>query len=309
MKHIILDTDPGVDDALAFLLLFNSPEVEVEAVTTVVGNVSQAKGHQNAKKLLGFLERTDVPVAEGAVKPLLRESLEAEWVHGATGLGDAVLPDPGFASYQVGAVELILEKTDELGDELNLLAVGPLTNIASAFLADPELPGRIGELVIMGGAYGLTPYGVGNMSPVAEYNIWQDPEAARIVFKSGVPLVCVGLDTTTHPDYRLSMEMYTRIQERGTTRSGLVEALCRSNMDRFNGLSLHDPMAAAYVIDPSLFRTEGHVVDVETMGQLTRGMTVVYRGRRRGDRAPNAEVVVDVDAPRFLDMIMERVVG
>jgi inosine-uridine nucleoside N-ribohydrolase len=310
MKHVIIDTDPGVDDALAIMLAFSSPELRVEAVTTVPGNANQDKVHGNALKLLEFLGVRDVPVARGAEQPLLRKTSDAEDIHGKTGLGDAVLPEPRLKSDPRGAVELILEKTDELGKELTIVPIGPLTNIASAILADPRLPKRIGGLVMMGGAFNLTPYGVGNVNAVAEFNVWHDPEAARIVFNSGVPIVAAGLDVTTHPDYRLSKARFEEMIKKKTRRAKLIGDLCGSMVNRFNGFSLHDPMAMSYAADPTMFRTERHRVDVETRGELTQGMTVIDRRPFHKARAEaNVEVIVSVDAPRFLDFIVKRVLG
>ncbi|MFH2110643.1 MAG: nucleoside hydrolase [Candidatus Bathyarchaeota archaeon] len=308
VKHIILDTDPGVDDALAFMLALGSPELEVEAVTTVAGNVSHEKVHRNAMQLLEFLGRTDIPVCGGAGKPMLREMRHAEEFHGRSGLGDAVLPEPKMRSDTRNAVQVIHQKADELGRDLTLVAIGPLTNIAAAILSDPTLPRTVGGLVIMGGAFNLTPYGLGNANAVAEFNIWHDPEAARIVFNSGMPLVCAGLDTTTHPDYRMSVSMFEAIKAKKSERSRLIADLCGGLVKRFNGFSLHDPMALAYVVDPTIFRTEKYRVDVETEGELTRGMTVVDRRRyHRAQEEANAEVMVEVDAERFHGLIMGRV--
>ena len=181
MKHIILDTDPGVDDALAFLLAFNSPEIQVEAITTVAGNVNHSKGHKNAKKLLEFIGVTDVPICAGAEKPLIRKISNAEEFHGKTGLGDAKLPDSIIKTDPRNAVQIILEKANNLGKKLTLVAIGPLTNIASAILVDQRLPDKIDKLVITGGAFNITPFGLGNANAVAEFNIWYDPEAAKIV--------------------------------------------------------------------------------------------------------------------------------
>lgn len=310
MKHIILDTDPGIDDALAFLLVFNSPEVKVEAVTTVAGNVNHAKAHRNAKKLLEFIGATDVPVCAGAMKPLIRVMSHAEEFHGKTGLGDTELPEPTMETDPRNAVEMILEKADELGKKLTLVAIGPLTNIASAILADPELPRKVDKLVIMGGAFNLTPYGLGNANAVAEFNIWHDPEAAKIVFNSGLPIVAAGLDTTTHPDYRMSVEMFNKIKTKQDKRSKLVIDLCRSLVEKFNGFSLHDPQALAYVIDPTVFKTEKYKVDIEVHGELTRGMTVVERRYyRRVKEDANTEIIVEADAERFLNLIMDRITG
>jgi inosine-uridine nucleoside N-ribohydrolase len=310
MKHIILDTDPGIDDALAFILAFNSPELKVEAVTTVAGNVNHTKGHKNAKRLLEFLAVEDVPVCAGAVTPLVKKLGHAEEFHGKTGLGDSTLPEPTMKTDPRSAVDIILKKADELGKNLTLVAVGPLTNIAVAILADPMLPDKVDKLVIMGGAFNLTPYGHGNANRVAEFNIWLDPEAAKIVFNSGIPMVAAGLDTTTHPDYRMSREMFEGIVAKGNRTTDLVNDLCRSLVERFNGFSLHDPQAMAYVIDPTMFTTEKYKVDVECTGELARGMTVVERRLYRivKDEA-NVDVVVKVDADWFLGLIKERISG
>ena len=310
MKHIILDTDPGVDDALAFLLAFNSPEIKVEAITTVAGNVNHTKGHRNAKKLLEFLGETDVPVCAGAEKPLIRVMSHAEEFHGKTGLGDAELPEPKIMTDPRNAVEMIHEKAEEYGKKLVLVAIGPLTNIAAALLADPSLPEKVDKLVIMGGAYNLTPYGLGNANAVAEFNIWHDPEAARIVFNSGLPIVAAGLDTTTHPDYRMSVDMFNKINAKNDRRSKLVVDLCKSLVEKFNGFSLHDPQAIAYLIDPTMFKTEKYKVDLEVHGELTRGMTVVERRHyRRVKEETNTDIIVEIDAEWFLGLIMDRVTG
>ena len=309
MRRILLDTDPGVDDALAFLLAFASPEIKVEAVTTVDGNVDAEKGTRNARQLLEFLGVGDVPVARGASHPMLRPMGNAESFHGKTGLMDAVLPEPKIKVDKRGAARLIIEEADRLGKELTLVAIGPLTNVAAAILADPTIPERVGGLVIMGGAFGLTPYGTGNANAVAEFNVWHDPDAAKLVFDSGIPTICVGLDTTTHPDYRMSKAMYGEMVAKRSKRSELIEGLCGALVERFDGFSLHDPMAMAYVADPTMFKTERYRVEVETAGTHTIGMTVVDRRRfhRVENKEAKHEVVVEVDAPRFLKMIADRV--
>ncbi len=309
MRRILLDTDPGVDDALAFLLAFASPEIEVEAVTTVDGNVDVEKGTRNARQLLEFLGRDDVPVARGASHPMLRPMGNAESFHGKTGLMDAVLPEPKMRVDGRSAARLIVDEADRLGKELTLVAIGPLTNVAAAILADPTIPERVGGLVIMGGAFGLTPYGTGNANAVAEFNVWHDPDAAKLVFDSGMPTVCVGLDTTTHPDYRMSRAMYVEMVKSRTRKARLIEGLCGALVERFDGFSLHDPMAMAYVADPTMFRKERYRVEVETSGVHTVGMTVVDRRRfhREENRGARHEIVVEVDAGRFHRMIAERV--
>ncbi len=309
MKRIILDTDPGVDDALAFLLAFSSPEIKVEAVTTVDGNVDVEKGTQNARQLLEFLGRTDVPVARGANHPMLRSMQHAESYHGRTGLMDAILPETKMKIDKRGAAQLIIDEVGNLGKDLTIVAIGPLTNIATAVLADPTIPEKVNGLVIMGGAFGLTPYGTGNANAVAEFNIWHDPDAAKLIFDSGIPTTCIGLDTTTHPDYRMSKAMYGEIVAMETKRSKLIKGLCGTLVERFNGFSLHDPMAMAYIADPTMFKTERYRVEVETVGTHTLGMTVVDRRRfhRQENQEAKHEIIIEVNAPRFHRMIMDRV--
>lgn len=310
MKHILLDTDPGVDDALAFLLAFNSPELKVEAVTTVAGNVNHAKAHRNAKQILEFIGLTNIPVSSGAEKPLLKKISNAEEFHGKTGLGNAQLPEPMMKSDPRNAVQIIHEKAYELEKALTIVAIGPLTNIAAAIVSDPSITERIGSLVIMGGAFNLTSHGYGNTNSVAEFNIWYDPDAAKIVFNSGIPLVCAGLDTTTFPDYRMNVEMFEKIKSKKTRVSNFIVDLCENIVERFNGLSLHDPQAIAYVIDPNIFTTERHKVDVETIGELTKGMTVVERRRyQKVQENTNTDIMVKVNAKQFHRLVIERIVG
>jgi pyrimidine-specific ribonucleoside hydrolase len=310
LKHVIIDTDPGIDDALAILLAFSSPELRVEALTTVVGNVSLSKANVNALKLLEFLRRDDVPVASGADRALLRDARDASEFHGKSGLGEAMLPEPKAGISSKSAVSIILEKVEELGEELTLIAIGPLTNIAAAILVESSLVRRVGGLVMMGGAFAMTPYGHGNANAVAEFNIWHDPEAAKIVFDSGIPIRAIGLDVTTDPKNRLTKEVYDEIEGLDTRRSCLVADLSRGLVRRFNGLNLHDPLAVATVIDPSISETLKCKVEVETKGEHTRGMTVVDRRSYRRVTGPeaNVDVCVSVDSERFHGMFMDRVV-
>ena len=310
MKHVLIDTDPGVDDALALLLAFGSPELKIEGVTTVVGNVSLELANLNALKLLEFLGAVDVPVAPGAAEPLVREAVDGVGIHGETGLGEAVLPEPTLKLNGRSAVQLIVEKAEELGDRLTIIPIGPLTNIASAIQAKPGIVEEVEGLVIMGGAFNLTPYGHGNMNAVAEYNIWHDPEAAKIVFDSGIPVKAVGLDVTANPLNRLTPELFAEFESLDTARARLVADLCRNLVRRMNGLSLHDPLAVAAVVDPSLVETLRFKVEVETVGALTRGMTIVDRRRyhETSETEVNVDVCVSVDNERFLRLFMDRVV-
>jgi len=208
-------------------------------------------------------------------------------------------------------VEVILQKADELDGGLTLIPIGPLTNVAAAMLARPRIVEQLKRVVIMGGAFGLTPYGKGNVNSVAEFNIWHDPEAAQIVFDSGVPLTAVGLDVTTDPSNQMSKEMHAEIDGLGTPRARLVADLYRGGVMRRGRASLHDPIAVAAVLAPDIVEVERQRVDVECVSELSRGQTVV---KRRFHRPPepeelNVDVCVRVDGERFLGLVMDRVVG
>ena len=311
MRHVLIDTDPGVDDALALILALSSPELRVEALTTVAGNVSLEKASSNALRLIEYMGAEDVPVAVGAAKPLMRDARSATDIHGESGLGGADLPEPRWRLDPRSAVELILDKVEELGGGLTIVTIGPLTNIASAILTRPAIAEEVEGLVVMGGAFGLTPYGHGNVTPVAEFNVWHDPEAAKIVFDSGVPITAVGLDVTTSPGNRLTSTDLRRMESLSTERSRLVADLCRDLIERFNGLSLHDPLALGVAIDRSLVETKRFSVEVETMSELTRGMTVIDRRQRHQVESPkaNIDICASLDTERFKGLFMERVVG
>lgn len=310
MKRVLIDTDPGIDDALALMLAFNSRELKVEAVTTVIGNVNCELATQNTLQLLEFLGVPDVPVAPGAVKPLLREAHDSTEFHGKTGLGEAILPEPKLHPDSRSAVQLILEMGMTWEQDLTLIALGPLTNIATAILVNPQIVDKINSIVQMGGAFHLTPYGHGNMNAVAEFNIWHDPEAAKIVYDSGIPVTAVGLDVTNDPANRLSLEKFQEIELLNTRNAKLVTNLCKSWIQRFNGMSLHDPLAVAVVVDPSLMRTQKYHVEVETAGNLTRGQTVVERRpyHHTMDSEGNVDICIAVESERFLQLFTERVV-
>jgi len=311
MNRIILDTDPGIDDALAIILALNSPEIQVEAITTVAGNVSQKKAHLNALKLLEFLRIDNIPVAKGAVKPILRDVKDSEGFHGPDGLGDAVLPKPKLRSFEKSAIEIIREKADELCDELIIVAIGPLTNIASFILAYPNIAVKIRELIIMGGAFNLTPYGYGNVTPVAEFNIWIDPEAAKIVFNSSIPITAIGLDVTTNPKNGLSKELFEKIIGLGTKKSNLIFDLCKRHINRVGHFNLHDPLAVAAAVDQSIIKTDKFVVDVETVGELTRGQTIVdkrHLDHVKTSRDSNVNICIDVNSESFLKIFSDRIV-
>lgn len=306
---VILDTDPGVDDALAIMLALSSPEVDVLGVSVVSGNVSLDLGTENALKVLGLMGRTDVRVYRGADRPLVRDPVYADEVHGWTGLGQAVLPDPGTTSAGDGVAFLVETLSDRPG-EVTLIAVGPLTNLALAEQQSPGVLQKARQVIVMGGAIREP----GNVTPTAEFNFFADPEAARFVIRSGAQFVLVPLDATHQ--VMLSRELLEgQVAPRGTPKARfLMDAV--QDVLRYaeqtggrQGVYLHDPLAVGLAISPALFEVEAMRVDVETAGELTAGQVVadlreVGRDRRSGY---DVECVVGVDSDRFLRLFLERV--
>lgn len=303
---IILDCDPGHDDAIALILALASPELELKAVTTSAGNQTPEKTLRNALRILTLLQRSDIPVAGGAVKPLMRELIIADNVHGESGLDGPELPEPNFAPQQCNAVTLIAKTLRESEEPVTIVATGPLTNIALLLTSHAELQPKIARIVIMGGAAGL-----GNWTPAAEFNIYVDPEAAEIVFQSGLPMVMAGLDVTHRA--QIMSEDIERFRQLGNPVSAVVADLLDFFMEYhkqekwgFQGAPLHDPCTIAWLIKPSMFTCVERWVGVETQGKYTQGMTVVdYYGLT--NNAPNTTVMMDIDRQAFVDLLVERV--
>jgi inosine-uridine nucleoside N-ribohydrolase len=312
---LILDVDTGIDDAFALLYAIAQPSVRVIGVSSVAGNVDLTKATRNTRAVLALGLRPDIPVWSGAAAPILHAPEDASIVHGESGLGYAILPEPPAEAAQTHAIDAILRASHEHKGELVLVATGPLTNIAATLLRDGELPRRLKRFVLMGGAFREA----GNVTPAAEFNIWHDPEAARIVFRAfgaegAAPLVAVGLDVTRQT--RIVEEDLAALAKRcaGLPRAKeLMRFLDDSAryyfelMENWHGsrhLTMHDPLAIGAAIDPTLITTKQAAVDVEIFGQLTRGMTVAdWRGIWK--RSPNAEVALEVDAPRFLSLFFD----
>ena len=312
---LIIDVDTGIDDAFGLLYALAQPSIRVLGVASVAGNVDLAKATRNTRAVLALAGRADIPVWPGCAAPLLRAPEDASVIHGATGLGYAVLPEPLGDPSPTHAIDAILAAAREHAGELVLVATGPLTNIAAALLRDPELPRRLKRFVLMGGAFREP----GNVTPAAEFNIWHDPEAARIVFrafgtKGAAPLVAVGLDVT-RKTLLLEADLAALAQRcaalpRAPALLRFLEDSARyyfELMEKRYGarhLVMHDPLAIAAAIDPSLIITEPVAVDVEIAGELTSGMTLAdWRGVWK--RAPNAEVATEVDAPRFIAAFLD----
>ncbi len=304
-KPVILDVDPGIDDALAILLAVRSPELDVRAVTVVFGNVELEMGASNALKILELAGRSDIPVGRGEAAPLVGEALTAKNVHGENGIGNVTLPEPKAKLYQGGAIRLIAETLSASPEPVTLLPVGPLTNIALFLKIHPELRPKIREIVSMGGSAAAP----GTVRPTVSFNILNDPEAAAIVYRSGIPVTMVGLDVTSKTV--LTPERVSAFAQSSDPVERFVEAVVgfHRNVRGAEGVVVHDPLAVGAVIEPSFISTELLPVDVELRGELTRGQMVVDRRAdatwRRG--APRStRVALDVDAERFLAFLIER---
>ena len=299
---IVLDTDPGHDDAIAILLALASPELELLGLTTVAGNQTLDKTTANALKVLEYVERTDVPVHVGASRPLVREQWAAEFVHGRSGLDGPDLPDPQTEPVPGGAVDFLAEQL-EAHEGVVLVPVGPLTNIALLLAKYDGIEERIARIVLMGGAIAE-----GNVTPAAEFNIWADPEAAHRVFTSGVDVTMIGLDVTHKA--LLFPDVVERL--RGSGRVGKLVAELYDfyhahhvRMYGWEGSPVHDALAVAHVVRDDLVRTEWRHVQVDIGPEPGRGRTYVDLWKRT-ENEPNAHVGVDVDGSAFIEWLSER---
>jgi inosine-uridine nucleoside N-ribohydrolase len=346
--RVIIDTDPGVDDALALLLAMRSPELKIEGITAVAGNVPLTLTLPNALRMVAIAGRDDIPVAAGASSPLLRRLVTATYVHGENGLGGAVFPEPKRKPVAEPAAEFIRQIVRKYPGEVALLTIGPLTNIAAALSLDAELARVVRVLVMMGGSLSG-----GNITPAAEFNIYVDPEAARIVFQSGIPITMVGLDVTRKTS--LTDEHVRVLEAAQNPVSQAAATIARNTLNRnrergfLAGPNMHDSLAVAGFIDPSILQFQDYYVDVETAGELTAGETLGY-GPNAGDLrrrpgmelgkekdaaaihlpirgsaptlagtgtspvlreafAPNTDVAVGVDSKRFFDVLIGRLSG
>ncbi|MFB5185584.1 pyrimidine-specific ribonucleoside hydrolase RihA [Yersinia intermedia] len=305
-RSIIIDCDPGHDDAIALILALASPELNVAAVTTCAGNQTPDKTLRNALRILTLLKRQDIPVAGGALKPLLRELIIADNVHGESGLDGPSLPDPDFAPQADNAVELMARILRTSPHPVTIVATGPLTNVALLLAGHGALAAKIERIVIMGGAVML-----GNWTAAAEFNIFVDPEAADRVFKSGIPITMAGLDVTHQA--QVMDEDIDRIRQLNNPVADVVAGLLdffmlyhRQKRWGFQGAPLHDPCTIAWLLAPELFTSIERWVGIETRGEYTQGMTVVDYYQLT-DNVPNAEVLMGIDRKGFIDLLVERV--
>lgn len=306
-KKIIIDTDPGQDDAVAILLALASPEdVDVLGIVAVAGNVGLAQNARNALKVVELSGHTDVPVHAGAARPIRRALVTAEHVHGQTGLDGPDLPEPQIELRERHGVDFIIDTLRaEPSNTVSLATLGPLTNIALAMIKAPDITERIAQIVMMGGAY----FEVGNITPTAEFNIYVDPEAADVVLRSGVPITMAPLDATH--EALTTHERLDRFRALGNdTGRAVADMLAfseRFDLEKYgeSGAPLHDPCVLAYLIDPDLFEGRKINVSIETAGTFTTGMTVVDYWRIT-DRPRNVNYLRHVDASGFYELLFER---
>ena len=322
-RRIIIDTDPGVDDALAIFLALKSPEVKVEAITPVAGNVPLELTLPNTLRLLEIAGRADIPVAAGASRPLRRRLVTAAYVHGNNGLAGVEFPEPKTKPVAESAPQLIRRIIRQSPGEVSIIAIGPLTNLALAFRDDPQLPSLVRSVTIMGGSLSG-----GNITPAAEFNSYVDPEAAQAVYRSGAPITMIGLDVTRKA--ALSEEQVRILESAGNPAGRAAGRIMRATLEQVrltgaNGgrLLAHDSMAVASFIDPSFVTRQDVHIEIETEGELTAGETVGYRKSPMRRSAPlldasgaaadvpfqpNAQAAVDVDGDRFLSFLIGRLV-
>ena len=305
---IIIDCDPGHDDAIALLWALASPALEVKAVTTVAGNQSIEKVTDNAIKVLTKARVYDIPVGQGYSRPLIGELNDGELIHGETGLDGPQLPEKAFEKSELNSVELMIKTIEEAEEKITIVALGPLSNVARLLIIRPDLKERIQQISLMGGGT------YGNWTPAAEYNIWVDPEAAKIVFDSGLPIIMAGLDVTQKA--YVTDEENERLKTQGNEVSVFVSELIEFyrqyhyEVEGFPGCTLHDPCAVAALVHPEIFVAEQCHVDIELSGKLTRGMTVIDRigylekiFKEKEER--QVKVLFDVDREKFVEYFLE----
>ena len=319
MQRILLDTDTGVDDALAIILALNSPELKVEAITSVSGNIHVDLCTRNLLMTLEAMELSEYPVcAKGESQPLIKPLVTAAHVHGSDGLGDVtrllttdgsrLYPDSEPRLAAISAVDLIIDLVGQYPDELTLVPVGPLTNIAKAMIKHPARMRRIHEIVLMGGAFET----YGNVTTTAEFNIFADPHAAQLVLDFGVPVTVVPLDVT-HQVILTGKRLDAEIGERVDRLSQFLRDVTRATMEYhqshegFYGTYIHDALPVGLLTHPEFFETVEAFVQVETSSDLTQGMTVADLRQERSRPKPNARVCVGVNAETFLQHFFDRI--
>ncbi len=304
--RIIIDTDPGVDDALTFLLALASPEIQLEALTTVQGNVTIEKATRNALSVLELAKASHIPVVQGCSHPLIKTPHNSgEAVHGTSGIGEAVLPEPKLKPLAGHAIDYLIERVLAEPNTLSIFPIGPLTNIALAIRKEPRFAKAVKELVIMGGAIRAG----GNITPLAEFNINEDPHAAHVVFNSGIPITLIPLDAT----YKclLTADDVERLNKIDSPIARFVRDATATYMDfylkyeGFKGCALHDPLTLAVILAPEIFSFEDHYVDVDISGGVSTGKTFADF-MKVAKKPANIKVALDVRGRDFVELFIER---
>jgi purine nucleosidase/pyrimidine-specific ribonucleoside hydrolase len=313
MRRILIDCDPGIDDSLALIFALKSPELNVEAITAVTGNLQSDRTSTNARKILELIGRTDVPVSQGSMLPLSGEYPHDPFSHGEDGLGNTKLPESSIKVDPRPASEMIYQTVKEFPGECTLLCLGPLTNVAMTILQYPDLVDTVKELILIGGAFGFNRYGLeyatgGN--PSSEWNIYVDPQAAKIVFHSGIEITAIGLDVATHASLEVDSEHRLRLENAHKPEAEYFLKLLQfvENRGFRSYCVLIDSLAIAAAIDPSIFKTRKISVDIATQGKLTRGQTVVdHRKNFQWDDMPQISGAKDADFSAFLELLVNRI--
>ncbi len=315
MKRVLIDTDPGIDDALALLLALGSPELEVAAISTVSGNVPVDAATRNVFSILGLFPDISLPVAQGADRPLLKEPVYADFIHGPDGLGGQAeaLSRNGkhsaWLSRRKGPQEIV-HQIESSQRPTTIIALGPLTNLALALEAAPRVMASVERCIIMGGAISVS----GNITPAAEFNLFVDPHAASRVFHSGLPLTLVGLDVTRQVLLQRSA-VQKLIQPKKTARAQFIARATEPLLawtEKYSGeaaIPLHDPLAVGIAVDPSWARTQQLAVEVETEGQASQGMSIADLRPLlpAWKKAPNMQVCLEVRVAEFMTFLLERI--
>ncbi|TDE95007.1 nucleoside hydrolase [Occultella glacieicola] len=313
-SKLIIDCDPGIDDALAIILALKDPGLEILALTAVTGNLPSDRTAVNARKVLELMGERGTPVAQGPLQPISREYPHDPFSHGDDGLANTALPEPTLPLEDRSAAQLIVDVINDNAGDIAIAVLGPMTNIALALELDPDLPRKVSRMTAIAGSFGFTRYAwtqATGDNPVSEWNVYVDPGAAATVFAAGFALTAVGLDVATHPDVNLSPERFDRL-----AASGRPEARFAADIVRFvrgrgyqSYCALIDSLAIAALVHPELMTTQRIHCAVETRGELTLGMTVAdVRNHHRWEHLPLLEAVSDVDFDGFLDYLVDGLV-
>jgi inosine-uridine nucleoside N-ribohydrolase len=313
VKNVIIDTDPGIDDAVAIMFAVGSSQLALKAITTVSGNLPADRCSANARKILELIGAEHIPVSRGMQSPLVRAYPKDPFSHGDDGLGNLGLPEPTMREDSRFAPDLLVDMVNEYAGDISIIGIAPLTNLALAVMKDPQLPRKVRELIIVGGTYGFNSAGslrATGDNPVSEWNIYVDPEAARIVFNAGFNLTAIGLDVATHHSIALDRQQRATLASSASKAawflSGVVDFVESRGFGSY--CALIDSLAIAVALDPTIASTEAVHVGIETQGELTVGQTVVDRREHfQWTHLPLVNVASAIDAGRFFDLLFKAI--